>query len=243
MSNPSNTRQSVSEIIAARFVADFNKGVAPWARGFNVIAPINLVSKKAYRGVNLFLLSMLGVDAALTYKQAGALGGQVKKGAKGIPVVFWNFPKKNEVTGEKEGAPFMRYYTVFNVADVDGVTFIPEMNEIQMPTFERWNSNVRFYKTLFHECGHALGKVTGKTFGFHGESYATEELVAELFASVCLSKLGINSPDAWDNSVAYVQGWASKLGSDPQVIISAAQECQKRVDLVFGKEESEESAE
>lgn len=281
MSKPSNTRQSVSEIIAARFVADFNKGVAPWARGFNVIAPINLVSKRAYRGVNLFLLSMLGVDAALTYKQAQALGGQVKKGAKGIPVVFWNFPKKNEVTGEKEGVPFMRYYTVFNVADVDGVDFqpwhnahlakietaetlfneirekagftlkdggnqpcfIPASNEIQMPTFERWNSNVRFYKTLFHECGHALGKVTGKTFGFHGESYATEELVAELFASVCLSKLGINSPDAWDNSVAYVQGWASKLGSDPQVIISAAQECQKRVDLVFGTVNNEESAE
>ena len=282
MSKSSNTRQSVSEIIAARFVAEFNKGVAPWARGFNIVAPINLVSKKAYRGVNLFLLSMLGVDAALTYKQAQALGGNVKKGAKGIPVVFWNFPKKNEVTGEKEGAPFMRYYTVFNVADVDGVTFtpntatntdakietaealfsqirekagfsltdggnqpcfIPSANEIQMPTFERWNSSARFYKTLFHECGHALGKVTGKTFGFHGESYATEELVAELFASVCLSKLGINSPDAWDNSVAYVQGWAAKLGSDTQVIISAAQECQKRVDLVFGKEETEESAE
>ena len=111
-----------------------------------------------------------------------------------------------------------------------------------MPPFERYESAARYYKTLFHECGHALGKVTGKTFGFHGEAYATEELIAELFASVCLSKLGINCADAWDNSVAYVQGWASKLGSEPQVVISAAQECQKRVDLVFGVESAPETS-
>jgi antirestriction protein ArdC len=281
----SNSRISVAEVIAQRFVEELNKGVAPWARGFQTNAPRNAVTNREYRGVNYFLLSMLGVDAACTYNQAKQLGGNVKKGAKGIPVVLWKpLEKKDAATGdvEKRGM-MMRYFTVFATRDIEGVAwktaasvtnpdsrdasaeslfaqiqkvcgftllnggnqpcFIPALNRVEMPEFDRWNQAGRFYKTLFHECGHALGKVTGKVFSHAKESYATEELVAELFASVCLNRLGMNSAECWDNSVAYVQSWAGRLGNDPQMIISAAQEVQKRLDLFLPKQESAASVE
>ncbi len=268
----------VASIIADRFIAELNKGVAPWARGFVCDSPKNATSGKAYRGINYFLLSMLGVDYAVTFKGAKAMGGSVKKGAKGIPVVFWNWLKPKgddnaQAVDDVRSIPFMRYYTVFAIDDCEGLTFkrpelpgkdnqkidsaealfakihtvagfeianrgnqpcfIPAVNRVEMPVFEKWEHPVTFYKVLFHECGHALGKVTGKTFANGGEAYATEELVAELFASVCLAHLGLDASGAWDNSVAYVQGWAKRLQDEPQAIISAAQEAQKRFDLIF----------
>ena len=281
MQNAASLKKSVAEIIADRFIAELNKGVAPWARGFTLLAPSNVKSGKAYRGINYFLLQMLGIDYALTYKQAQELGGSVKKGAKGVPIVFWNFSeKKNEETGEVRRVPFMRYYTAFALADTEGVkftppakndftkvpsadevfekikvvccftvqeggnqpSFTPATNSISMPPAERWESAARYYKTLFHECGHALGKVTGKEFKFSGEGYATKELVAELFAASVLGIIGMDCASAWDNSLAYLQGWVSKLKNDPQAIISAAQEAQKRLDLIFPAETAEEGA-
>lgn len=61
----------------------------------------------------------------LTFKQAQERGGQVKKREEGTPVIFWNW-RTRQVEGE-EGAieekeiPFMRYYTVFNLAQIDGI--------------------------------------------------------------------------------------------------------------------------
>lgn len=279
----SNSRVSVAEVIASRFVEELNKGVAPWQRGFNVTAPRNAVSNRAYRGINYFLLSMLGVDYACTYNQAKQLGGNVKKGAKGIPVVLWKPLTKKENGAEETKGMLMRYFTVFAMRDVENAAwvcptaavnpdsrnesaeslfakiqsvckfelvnggnqpcFVPAANRVEMPEFGRWKQAGSFYKTLFHECGHALGKVTGKVFSHAKESYATEELVAELFAAVCLNLLGMNSAECWDNSVAYVQSWAGRLGNDPQMIISAAQEVQKRLDLFLPKEEIESASE
>ncbi len=276
-----HSKPNITQIIADRFISELDKGVAPWSRGFQSSAPRNAFRRNEYRGINYFLLSMLGIDNACTYKQAADAGGNVKKGAKGVPVVFWKFLDKKGTGDASQGIapekfPMMRYYTVFSIADTENTgwiapasvgdgnqkiesaetlfakvqavcgfhvvnggnqpSFCPATNSIAMPTFERWAQVPRFYKTLFHEAGHALGKVTGKQFANGGEAYATEELIAELFASVALNMLGINCPECWDNSVAYVQGWSKRLTDEPQAIISAAQEAQKRLDLVFPRQ-------
>lgn len=103
--------------------------IAPWHRPwFQAGMPMNLVSKKAYRGMNVFLLSMIGYASPyfLTFNQVRKLGGSVKKGEKGMPVVFW---KWIEVSKDKDGKkleepkkiPFLRYYTVFNVEQCEGI--------------------------------------------------------------------------------------------------------------------------
>jgi len=82
-----------------------------------------------YRGINQFLLQCVSMDKGysspvwLTFNQARAAGGSVKKGEKGIPVVFWKQIKKDATATEKEKAFMMlRYYTVFNIDQTEGVT-------------------------------------------------------------------------------------------------------------------------
>jgi len=105
-----------------RVIAPWNK---PW---FETGTPTNLVSKKEYRGINVFLLSMLGFVSPyfVSFNQAKKLGGNVKKDEKGFPVIFWKWV---EVTEDEDGnklakakkVPFLRYYTVFNVSQIDGI--------------------------------------------------------------------------------------------------------------------------
>lgn len=129
-------KRDVYDVITARILELMEQGVVPWRqpwRGGRAGQPKNLVSGKEYRGVNVFLLhcaSMAaGYDSAywLTFKQAKERGGHVRKGEKGMPVVFWNWLEKEKTlpTGEtaKEEIPFLRYYTVFNVEQCDGIDY------------------------------------------------------------------------------------------------------------------------
>lgn len=75
-----------------------------------------------YRGVNTYLPS----GEYITFAQCKKEGGSVKKGSKGWPVVYWNFIEKeakDEESGEtkKEKIPVLKYYTVFNVDDCEGI--------------------------------------------------------------------------------------------------------------------------
>ncbi|MEW6775056.1 MAG: ArdC-like ssDNA-binding domain-containing protein [Bdellovibrionota bacterium] len=117
----------VYEIITDRIIEQLEKGVAPWRKPWNAEQgfPRNLVTGKPYRGVNVFLLHAAGFESPyfLTFKQARQLGGHVRKGERGLPVIFWNWIEKEsrERPGEIETIPFLRYYTVFNVSQCEGV--------------------------------------------------------------------------------------------------------------------------
>ncbi len=68
----------------------------------------------------------------LTFKQAQALKGNVRKGEHGTQIIFYKqlpeYAKKDEeATGEDERVPFVLcHYTVFNVEQCDGLT-LPEI--------------------------------------------------------------------------------------------------------------------
>jgi len=116
--------------ITERIVALMEHGTVPWHKPWNVSTglPRNLVTQKPYRGINTFLLMSMGFESPhwLTYRQAVQLGGNVKKGEKSCPVVFW---KPMEVTdkesGEVEKIPFLRLYHVFNASQCEGLKNIP----------------------------------------------------------------------------------------------------------------------
>jgi len=64
----------------------------------------------------------------LTYNQAKELGGQVRRGEKGMPVVFFTVTKKDDGQGEEKKRGFLKYSTVFNVAQIEGVEWtFPEL--------------------------------------------------------------------------------------------------------------------
>lgn len=118
----------VYNLITDRIIVLLEQGVVPWRkpwRGGDEL-PSNLVSKKPYRGINPFLLNCApyGSPWWVSFKQAKKLGGSVKRGEKGFPVVFWKWMEKRvEENGKTvtKAWPMLRYYTVFNVEQCEGL--------------------------------------------------------------------------------------------------------------------------
>lgn len=78
---------------------------------------------ECYKGSNAILLPR---GEYITFNQAVAEGGKIRKGAKGWPVTYWKFVEK-EITNDAgdpdtERYAFLKYYTVFNINDVEGLT-------------------------------------------------------------------------------------------------------------------------
>ena len=119
--------------VTNQIVAMLEQGVVPWrspilGRG-TAGHPKNLESTKPYRGVNVFLLAFTayakgyGSSYWLTFNQAKAKGGTVKKGEKSSMVVFWKqLEMTDRETGDPKTVPLLRYYNIFNVEQCDGIT-------------------------------------------------------------------------------------------------------------------------
>ena len=81
------------QIITDRILALLEQGTVPWHKPWDSAMglPRNLFSQRAYRGVNVWLLTAMGYASPFwaTFHQVKAAGGTVRKGERGVPVVFW----------------------------------------------------------------------------------------------------------------------------------------------------------
>lgn len=133
----------VYAMVTEKILAMLEKGVVPWHKPWKGYAnghPQNPYSKTVYRGVNTFLLVMEAEAKGftspywLTFKQLTAWGGKVQKGERASQVVFWKeiehreeVEMENLETGEMELVEhvetrwIVRYYSVFNTDQVDGI--------------------------------------------------------------------------------------------------------------------------
>ena len=116
-------------IVTEKIINLLEQGIVPWRRPWSATGlPRNLVSKKPYRGVNLFLLSATKYVSPfwLTMKQANELGGSVRKGEHSQIVVFWKVDQianaESETDCEKHNTDdkarrrfVLRYYRLFNL--------------------------------------------------------------------------------------------------------------------------------
>jgi len=129
---------NIYESITERICGLLEQGVAPWTKPWKVSRglPRNLVSKKPYRGINTFLLHACQYESPfwMTYKQATETGAHVKKGEKSCPVVFY---KQLEIDDQKTGdvvkVPMMRFYWLFNTAQVEGLQEVPTVEQEAVP--------------------------------------------------------------------------------------------------------------
>jgi antirestriction protein ArdC len=131
-------RASVYEQITERIIGLLTQGTIPWRKPWQIQTglPRNLVSKKPYRGINVFLLHAMGYESPywLTYRQALELGGNVRKGEKSCPVVFWKqLAIENKETGEDETIPLLRFYHVFNIDQCEGLRDLSASAETPAP--------------------------------------------------------------------------------------------------------------
>jgi len=130
MTKSNTPKSSVYDIITERITTLLEQGTVPWHKpwkGSGSAAPKNLRSGATYRGINTFLLSCAPYQSPywLSYKQAADRGGQVKKGEKGMPVVFWKWNQRDATDADGNNtsysAPILRFYTVFNSEQCDGI--------------------------------------------------------------------------------------------------------------------------
>jgi antirestriction protein ArdC len=119
---------TVPEIITESVLKQLEEGVAPWRKPWSTSIPRNLISKKPYRGLNVFLLATQGYGSPywLTFNQAKQLGAHVRQGEKSTVVSFWKFSeyaRENRETGERENktSALLRYYRVFNIEQCEGL--------------------------------------------------------------------------------------------------------------------------
>jgi antirestriction protein ArdC len=119
---------TVPEIITQSVLKQLEQGVAPWREPWSSSIPRNLISKKPYRGLNVFLLATQGYGSPywVTFNQAKQLGAHVRLGEKSTLVSFWKFneyAKENSKSGELENktSVLLRYYRVFNIEQCEGL--------------------------------------------------------------------------------------------------------------------------
>jgi antirestriction protein ArdC len=139
-----SSHKDVYQIITDLIIEKLESGTIPWKQPWSDYGPAcNYLSKKPYRGINQLILAGLhSKPFYLTFQQAVSLGGRIRKGAKSIPVTYWNFVYRHKETGKKlseaevKSTPidllvktaFLKYYRVFNVDDILDVVFdIPEL--------------------------------------------------------------------------------------------------------------------
>jgi hypothetical protein len=143
----------IAQNITNSILSELEKGVAPWVKPWQAGEglPYNPVTKNIYNGVNFFYLSLLqsagGFGSSnewMTYKQAQNQGAQVRKGSKGVNVIFYKpLEVKDKLTGDAKKIPMLKAYTVFNRDMIDG---LPEQVKTIKPEFETMESCEAFIK-------------------------------------------------------------------------------------------------
>ena len=138
-------KRDVYASVTAQIVQSIENGVGTWrmpwhTSGRFAFSPINVTSKKPYRGINTVCLwaaaQAKGYERGewATYAQWQDRGAQVRKGEKATTVVFWKFANSagesnnaGESQDDNSDTPasgsrllFTRGYSVFNAAQVDG---------------------------------------------------------------------------------------------------------------------------
>ena len=111
-------------MVTDKIINLLENGVVPWRRPWTSTGlPRNLVSKKPYRGVNVFLLSASKYVSPfwLTMRQANELGGHIRKGEESTAVVFWKIDDVKQSTEDLDADQktrrrfLLRLYRVWNL--------------------------------------------------------------------------------------------------------------------------------
>ena len=153
-------RQSLYAEVTQRVIAELEEGRLPWVQPWDASScecgmPRNAVTDRAYSGINILILWAAvircghGAQRWLTYRQAQAAGGTVRRGETGVTVCYADrFTPKSEQ--ERAGdehrdarqVAFLKRFTVFNIDQCDGLPetmtiapVLPEARDI-MPRAE-----------------------------------------------------------------------------------------------------------
>lgn len=115
--------------------------------------------------------------------------------------------------------------------------YSPSRDIIAMPTPDNFTTEGHYNSTLAHELTHWTGLNSRMDRDFSGrfgsESYAMEELVAEMGSAFLCGMFGM--PVGELQHPAYIASWLRVLRGDKKAIITAASQAQKAVDYILSE--------
>lgn len=133
-------RANLYQTITDRIIAELERGRVPWVQPWDASRtglgmPHNAATGRSYSGINILTLwdavvsRGFSAHAFLTFRQAQAAGGTVRRGEQGTSVVYAHrfVPAAEKVAAfaegrdTKSGIPFLKQFTVFNVDQCDGL--------------------------------------------------------------------------------------------------------------------------
>jgi antirestriction protein ArdC len=136
-------RADLYEEVTQRIVGELEAGRLPWVQPWGRVPgsgtaaigpPRNALTGRTYSGINILILWGAVIDGGypsqgwLTFRQALAAGGAVRKGERGTSVVYADrfVPeaekrRASEAGEDAQAVPFLKRFTVFNAAQCDGL--------------------------------------------------------------------------------------------------------------------------
>lgn len=125
----------------------------------------------------------------------------------------------------------------------DRAYYSPLEDLVVIPDKSQYDVIEEYYGTAFHELTHSTMKASrcdrkaeNKHAAFGSKEYSKEELVAELGSCFLANTAGLDSEKAFENSVAYLQGWIKPLKNDPKMIIQASAAAEKAAEYILNAE-------
>ena len=117
----------------------------------------------------------------------------------------------------------------------DVACYSPASDRINLPNFSAFTSPEAYYATALHELTHWTGHPTrlsrDQSGSFGSQSYAYEELIAELGAAFLCNQLEL-IPQT-ENHASYLAHWLTLLKQDNRLFLKASREASKASDYLM----------
>jgi antirestriction protein ArdC len=118
--------------------------------------------------------------------------------------------------------------------------YSPSRDTVIIPKLTQFETPEAYYNTLFHEVVHATGhesRLNRQIKNSFGDiNYSQEELIAEMGAACLCNVVGIENVTI-ENSISYVQSWASAIRNDKHLIFKSATQSKRACDYILNKNE------
>ncbi len=124
----------------------------------------------------------------------------------------------------------------------DRAYYSPSSDSIVVPEVSQFKSPDLYYATVLHEIGHSTGHEErlnrDLSGGFGSQSYAKEELRAEISSMFVGQELEIGHDPS--QHIAYLQSWAKVIEEDPKEIFKAVKDSDKITQYVLSFDKQRE---
>lgn len=231
------------QIVTANITKRIEEGSLPWRRPWKdgLYSAVSFTTGEPYTSLNQMLIGRGG--EFLTYNQAKALGGSVRKGARTHMVVYYKLSTYREffkgegwkMVPKDTSYVTLRYFKVFHIGDCDGIeargndSLSPCAADILSQYYAREGRPLPQGDDFWslREAVLSTAEALGREPEGEGE-FSKESLVADIGACMLLNLCRRDAPES-----EHCREWAEAINTDKHFIVSAAARADRAVGYIL----------